>query len=78
MLESMVVDFTFIHRDWPLGLVMDDHDLWRLLKMGLEDPRPEDRPMDASTRSMRYAAIVGDRIQSNVEFERARVSNHSY
>lgn len=95
----MVIDFTFIHRDWPLGLVMDDllcyqaihavrsqehrcntslviddRDLWCLLKMGLEDPRAADHPMDASTCTMRYTAIVGDLIQSSVEVERARVS----
>ena len=100
MLEAMPSDFTTVHNDWPVGLVLDDQlwyqaiqsscsqehrqntslvqndrDLWRLLKIGLEDPQVEDRPMDASIRAMRFAAILGDRIQSNVERERARVSS---
>ena len=49
------------------SLVQNDRDLWRLLKIGLEDPRVKDHPMDASTRAMRFAAILGDRIQSNLE-----------
>src|ERR1700679_976328 len=100
MLEAMPSDFTMVHNDWPVGLVLDDQlwyqaiqsscsqehhqntslvqndrDLWRLLKIGLEDPQIEDCPMDASIWAMRFAAILGDRIQSNVERERARVSS---
>jgi hypothetical protein len=57
-----------------LGLPYCDQFLWKMIQMGYTDGRPEDRPWDASTRAMRYGAILGDRIQSNVEIERKRVS----
>jgi len=56
------------------GLPHDDKFLWDLLRMGYCNGKPEDRPWDALTRAMRYGAILGDRIQANVERERHRVS----
>jgi hypothetical protein len=60
-----------------LGLPYCDQFLWKMIQMGYTDGRPEDRPWDASTRAMRYGAILGDRIQANVEIERKRVSFNS-
>ena len=51
----------------------DEQRLSRLLHMGVQDARGEDRPMDASTRSMRYSAVLADRLWSMVEAERDRV-----
>ena len=52
----------------------NDQNFWRILQMGYQDPGVNDRPWDASTRAMRYAAIIGDRLQCEVERERAKVS----
>src|SRR5580698_9464658 len=56
------------------GLPQADRWLWKILQLGYTDARAADRPWDASTRSMRYTAIIGDRLQANIELERARVS----
>ena len=47
--------------------------LWRLFRMGLVDPSPGDRPRPDATRSMRYAAIVGEGILELVQQERGKV-----
>ena len=47
--------------------------LWGLLKTGLTDGRKEDRPFDASTRAMRYAAINDCRLWGMIIGERTRV-----
>jgi hypothetical protein len=52
----------------------DGSALWGLLKRGLNDQREADCPWDASTRSMRYTAIVANRLWTMVNEERARVS----
>src|ERR1700679_2796209 len=59
------------------GLPHNNRWIWKILQLGYIDGRVADRPWDASTRSMRYTAVVGDRIQASVEVERARVSNNS-
>ena len=56
------------------GLPQADRWLWKILQLGYIDGRTADRPWGASTRSMRYAAILGDRLQANIEVERERVS----
>ena len=56
------------------GLPYNDQTMWRILQLGYQDPSVEDRPWDASTRAMRYSAILGDRLQSEVEMGRGRVS----
>jgi hypothetical protein len=58
------------------GLPHNDRWIWKILQLGYIDGREADRPWDASTRSMRYTTIVGDRIQANVELERERVSDN--
>ena len=52
--------------------------LWSLLTRGIYDHAPEDRPWDASTRSMRYSAIMGDRLWAMWESERDRVRIPSF
>ena len=56
------------------GLPHNDGWLWKLIQLGYLDGREADRPWDASTRSMRYAAILVDRLLGALETERARVS----
>ena len=58
------------------GLPYDDCIMWSLLRMGYNDPDPvDDKPhWDSSVRAMRYAAILGDRFQREIERMRARVS----
>ena len=41
--------------------------------MGVGDPGPEDRPFDASTRAIRYAASLGDRLWDIALRDRERV-----
>ena len=59
------------------GLPHNNRWIWKILQLGYIDGREADCPWDASTRSMRYTTIVGDRIQANVELERERVSDNS-
>ena len=36
--------------------------LWRIIRMGVIDPEVADKPMDASTRSMRHSSAIGMRL----------------
>ena len=44
-----------------------------MLRLGLYDWTPEDRPWDGSTRLMRYTAVVGDHLWELLCLERQRV-----
>src|ERR1700753_1015232 len=44
-----------------------------LIHLGIYDWTAEDRPWDGSTRSMRYAAVVSDRLWELLRLERQRV-----
>ena len=57
------------------SLPINDRILWRLMRMGLLDQGDFHRPMDASSRAMRYAAVmirrvwaINDRQQEQVSF----------
>jgi len=51
----------------------DERAMFHLLEGGLFDARAQDKPWDASTRSMRYTAVMGDRLWLMYETERAQV-----
>ena len=51
----------------------DDAVFWQLLMRGVLDMEPEERPNDASTRAVRYSAVMGDRLWAMVQGERLRV-----
>ena len=51
----------------------DDAVFWNLLMQGVLDMEPEERPTDASTRAVRYSAIMGDRLWAMAQGERLRV-----
>ena len=36
--------------------------LWRIIRMGVNNPEVADKPMDASTRSMRHSSAIGMRL----------------
>ena len=36
--------------------------LWRIIQMGVIDLESADKPMDASTRSMRHSSVIGMRL----------------
>ena len=36
--------------------------LWRIIRMGVIDPEVAEKPMDASTRSMRQSSVIGMRL----------------
>ena len=73
---------------WAMGTarVHDEH-IWRsevlssandvaiqnMICLGLYDWTAEDRPWDGSTRSIRYAAVVSDRLWELLHLERQRV-----
>ena len=44
-----------------------------MIRLGLYDWTPDDRPWDGSTRSMRYAAVVSDCLWELLCLERQRV-----
>src|ERR1700753_1589830 len=47
--------------------------LQNMICLGLYDWTAEDRPWDGSTRSMRYAAVVSDRLWELLRLEQQRV-----
>src|SRR5882762_7698474 len=51
----------------------DERAMFHLLEGGLFDARAQDKPWDTSTQSMRYTTVMGDRLWSMYETERARV-----
>ena len=51
----------------------DDAVFWNLLMRGVLDMEPEERPTDASTRAVRYLAVMGDRLWAMVQGESLRV-----
>ena len=55
----------------------DECALRRLLFDGIFDWKDEDRPWNASTRSMRYSAALTDRLWSLFQQERSRVGRGS-
>ena len=36
--------------------------LWRIIRMGVINPEAANKPMDASTRSMRHSSVIGMRL----------------
>ena len=55
--------------DMPLN----DTALYHLINVGVRDMDAVDKPWDASTRSMRYAACLGDRLWTMITREQNRV-----
>ena len=51
----------------------DERSLVDTIRMGIHDLGSEHRSNDASVRSMRYSAVLADRLWSMVEIERTRV-----
>jgi hypothetical protein len=52
----------------------EERALFHLIEDGIIDASELDNPMPASTRSMRYTAVVADRLWSIIEREKKRVS----
>ena len=51
----------------------DDAIYWRLLLRGITDFDQSERPNDASTRAIRYSAIMNDRLWAMLQGERVSV-----
>src|ERR1700753_390176 len=51
----------------------NDITVQNMLRLGLYDWTPEDCPWDGSTRLIRYAAVVSDRLWELLRLERQRV-----
>jgi len=51
----------------------DERVLWSMIRLEILDKEGIDKPWDASTRSMRHSAVIGDRLWSLVEKEQQRV-----
>src|SRR6201995_210469 len=51
----------------------NDVAMQNMIRLGLYDWTAEDHPWDCSTRSMRYAALVSDRLWELLRLERQRV-----
>ena len=52
--------------------------VWRIIRMGVIDPEAVDRPMDASTRSMRHSSAIGMRLWKMWREAESRVSVMSF
>jgi len=51
----------------------DERVLWSMICLGILDKEGIDKPWDASTRSMRHSAMIGDRLWSMIEKEQHQV-----
>ena len=51
----------------------DDAIYWRMLMRGITDFDQAERPNDASTRAIRYSAVMNDRLWAMLQGERVRV-----
>ena len=56
----------------------DEGILWSALGMGVTDAKPEDRPWDASTRAMRFASVIGDRLWGMYTLQQQQVCFVAY
>ena len=54
-------------------LPTDQWVLYKLLRHGVVDPRPRDRPVDALMRVMRYSAAITNRLWALLDKETTRV-----
>ena len=54
-------------------MTSEEKRLHELIFQGVVDHSARDRPMDASTRSMRYSAVLADYLSSMLRAERDRV-----
>jgi hypothetical protein len=55
---------------------MDESVLWAAISRGSVDGQPQDRPMDASTRAIRFASVVGDRLWGMYALQQEQVCCH--
>ena len=68
-----------MENDAPLQgdrLPLNDRMLWRLMRMGLFDQGDFHRPMDASSRAMRYAAVMIGRVWTINDRQQEQVLVH--
>ena len=56
-----------------LAMPHNDQALWHLINLGVRDMPLTDKPWDASTRSMRFATSLADRLWVMLDREHARV-----
>ena len=56
-----------------LNWTHDEHSIVDKIRMGILDLGPEHRSNNALVRSMRYLAVLADRLWSVIETERSRV-----
>jgi hypothetical protein len=59
-------------------LTTDEMFLGRCIQMGTTDMDARDKPNDASTRAMRFASVMGDRLWGLLEVERTRVGSPQF
>ena len=55
------------------NMPLNDTTLYHLINVGVRDMDAIDKPWDASMRSMRYAACLGDRLWTMISREQNRV-----
>ena len=65
--DYLLVQALFYHEEleWLRGKEPNDpHQrfLWRILRLGVINPETAEKPMDASTRSMRHSSVIGRRL----------------
>ena len=66
--------YTRNQKDWvSLAMPHNDWALWHLINLGAGDTPAIDKPWDASTRSMRFATSLADRLWVMLDRERVRV-----
>ena len=69
-----LVAYTRNQKGWvSLAMPHNDRALWHLINLGAGDMPAVDKPWDASTRSMRFATSLADRLWVMLDRERARV-----
>src|ERR1700689_3169843 len=72
--HSIVTEQYQRDRRSTLGMTPSYQILWKLINMGIGDMDTIEQPWDASTRSNKYTAAMGDRLLEQINLERERVS----
>ena len=74
-----ITAYTCNQKDWAfLAMLHNNWALWHLINLGAQDMPTIDKPWDASTRSMRFATCLADRLWVMLDREHARVSFYQH
>jgi hypothetical protein len=72
--QQAINSYRYVEQVWrQRSAPNDEFMLFQMLHVGLVDVSPRDRPFPMATRSMRYSAILAEKLWAIAERERLRV-----